>query len=259
MMQRRSVCALALGIVIAALSLVDGSGFALAQDPQAGIQEQLDRIEQKLDSLIERLGSAEEENAAAKGNGIQPSAGSDHAKGNDAAPSPDNDAPDGYQRGAVAIARIAPARKDELTEIPADSVGSFVYTGGAIPLSDLSRNGVRYPDLAAVELQGWLKVAEAGRTQLAVEYRATTGYNVVASPGCIASLWLEDRLIGSQNGEIPMPATKERTVSFIFGADLQPGLYKFRAWLACTKPRDLRILNAQLLIKTPAENESSHG
>ena len=50
-----------------------------------------------------------------------------------------------------------------------------------------------------------------------------------------------------------MPATKERTVSFIFGADLQPGLYKFRAWLACTKPRDLRILNAQLLIKTPAE------
>lgn len=50
-----------------------------------------------------------------------------------------------------------------------------------------------------------------------------------------------------------MPAREQKTVSFLFGADLQPGLYKLRAWLACTEPRDLRVLNAQLLIKTPAD------
>ena len=50
-----------------------------------------------------------------------------------------------------------------------------------------------------------------------------------------------------------MPAREEKTISFIFGADLQPGLYKLRAWLACTKPRDLRVLNALPLIKTPAD------
>src|SRR5207248_1025123 len=112
----------------------------------------------------------------------------------------------GYKRGALAIARDAPTDTGKLSEIPADGIGSFVYTGGAIPLSELSRNGVLYSGLTAVELQGWLKVKEPGRTQLAVEYDATTGFNVFSNPGCIASLWLEDRSIGSQHGEIPMPA-----------------------------------------------------
>ncbi|BCH19879.1 hypothetical protein MesoLjLa_67300 (plasmid) [Mesorhizobium sp. L-2-11] len=240
--------ALALGIAIAALSFVDGSGVALAQDQQAATQKQLDRIEQKLDSLIERLGTAGQQSS--NGNDRLPATGNDGAKKQgfyDAGASQD------YQRGALAIARVAPAKKDDLPEIPADSVGSFVYIGGAIPLNELSRNGVLYTGLTSVELQGWLKVTEPGRTQLAVEYRATTGSNVFVNAGCIASLWLEDRSIGSQHGEIPMPAREQKTVSFLFGADLQPGLYKLRAWLACTEPRDLHALNAQLLIKTPAD------
>ncbi|WP_292536866.1 hypothetical protein [Mesorhizobium sp.] len=240
--------ALALGIAIAALSFVAGSSFALAQDRQGGTQEQLDRIEQKLDSLIERLGTARQQSS--NGNHSLPATGNDGAKKQ---ASSEGDTSQGYQRGALAIARVAPARKDNLSEIPADSIGSFVYVGGAIPLSEPSRNGVLYTGLTSVELQGWLKVSEPGRTQLAVEYHATTGSNVFTNPGCIASLWLEDRLIGSQHGEIPMPAKEQKTVSFIFGADLQPGLYKLRAWLACTEPRDLHALNAQLLIKTPAD------
>lgn len=249
MMQRKSVGGLVLGIAIAALSFAEGSGFALAQDQQAATQKQLDRIEQKLDTLIERLGTAGQQTSS-NGKDSLPSTGNDGARKQVAS---EGDTSQGYQRGALAIARVAPARKDNLPDIPADSVGSFVYIGGAIPLSELSRNGVVYPGLAAVELQGWLKVTQPGRTQLAVEYLATTGSNVFGNAGCIASLWLEDRSIGSQHGEIPMPAREQKTVSFLFGADLQPGLYKLRAWLACTEPRDLHALNAQLLIKTPAD------
>ncbi|RUX25164.1 hypothetical protein EOA13_28155 [Mesorhizobium sp. M7A.F.Ca.US.011.01.1.1] len=249
MMQRKSVGRLALGIAIAALSFVEGSGFALAQDQQAN-QQQLDRIEQKLDRIIEHLGIPGQDGASAKSNGSLPATANDGAKKQ---ASSEAGASQGYQRGALAIARVAPAKKDDLPEIPADSVGSFVYIGGAIPLNELSRKGVLYTGLTSVELQGWLKVAEPGRTQLAVEYRATTGSNVFVNAGCIASLWLEDRSIGSQHGEIPMPAREQKSVSFIFGADLHPGLYKLRAWLACTEPRDLHVLNAQLLIKTPAD------
>ncbi|RWE18835.1 MAG: hypothetical protein EOS41_31235, partial [Mesorhizobium sp.] len=64
---------------------------------------------------------------------------------------------------------------------------------------------------------------------------------------------LEDRPIGSRRGEIPMPAREEKTVSLVYGADLQPGLYKLRAWLACTPPRDLRKLSAVMLIKSPGD------
>lgn len=249
MMQRKSVGGLGLGIAIAALIFGEGPGFALAQDRQPETRKQLDRIERKLDSLIEHLGITGQGGASAKSNDSLPASGNDGAK----QASSEGGASQAYQRGALAIARVAPAKKDDLPEIPADSVGSFIYIGGAIPLSEQSRNGVLYTGLTSVELQGWLKIAEPGRTQLAVEYRATTGSNVFGNAGCIASLWLEDRSIGSQHGEIPMPAREQKSVSFIFGADLQPGLYKLRAWLACTEPRDLRALYAQLLIKTPGD------
>ena len=253
MMHGKNVGALMLALAIAAAAFIGGSCLALAQDPQGGSEKQLDRIEQKLDRIIEHLGITESDSSSAKADNIRPSIGNDPSKAKNPTLPGTADAPQNYERGAVAIARVAPARTKDLAEIPADSIGGFIYIGGAIPLSELSRNGVVYPDLAAVELQGWLKVAEPGRTQLAVEYRITTGSNAIISPGCIASMWLEDRSIGSQEGEIPMPAREQKTKSFIFGADLQPGLYKLRAWLACTKPRDLRVLNAMLLIKTPAD------
>jgi hypothetical protein len=236
----------------AALVFLAAAGTALAQSNEAPTKEQLDRIEQKLDRIIERLGIAGA--PAPENTGIQPSLTDDDlSKTSDIPPPPGVATPQSYQRGTVAIARVAPERANALSDIPADSIGSFVYSGGAIPLSELSRSGVRYASLAAVELQGWLKVTEAGRTQLAVEYRATTGANAYASPDCIASLWLEDRPIGSERGEIPVPAREEKTISLVFGADLRPGLYRARIWIACTPVRDLRKLNAELLIKSPAD------
>ena len=136
--------------------------------------------------------------------------------------------------------------------IPADSVGGFVYDGGPVALNDLSAKGVRYAGLAGLELQGWLKMTAAGRTQLAVEYRATTGGNAVIPPSCLATAWLEDRAIGAETGQIPAPAREVKTIDLILGADLQPGLYRLKLWTACTPTRDLK-LNAEVLIKNPAD------
>jgi hypothetical protein len=218
-----------------------------------GTAERLDRIEQKLDQVLERLdATAAPGKALIADTAIPPS--HDGEETVTAAPDARSPAdPETYKAGAVAIARAAPARPNALPEIPPDSVGSFVYIGGAIPLSELSRSGVRYTGVAAVELQGWLKVIEPGRTQIGVEYRATTGSNVYIPASCIASVWLEDRAIGSERGDIPMPAREQKTISLVLGADLQPGLYRLRVWSACTPPRDLRQLNAELLIKSPSD------
>ena len=236
---------------------------AIAQDDGGPGQQQLDRIEQKLDRILERLDAVEapknpsKAGATALPSPSEPAGASPElsSKTAGATSGKAQAAADGaaYQPGAVAIAHAAPERASELANIPADSIGGFLYTGGAIPLHDLSAKGVRYTGLAAVELQGWLKVAEAGRTQLAVEYRTVTGGNAIVYPDCIAAVWLEGRSIGSQREKIPMPARQEKTVSLILGADLQPGLYRMRVWAACTPPRDLRQLNAELLIKSPGD------
>lgn len=226
----------------------------IAQEGSGGTtDERLERIEQKLDRILERLDAVEApKEAIAAGTTILPSS-TGEANASDISPPPGVATPEPYKAGAVAIARAAPERQNALAEIPADSLGSFVYAGGAIPLSELSRKGVRYTGLAAVELQGWLKVTEPGRTQLGVEYRAVTGSNAIAEPACIASVWLEGRSIGSERGEISMPAREEKIISLVFGADLQPGLYRLRVWSACTPTRDLRQLNAELLIKGPSD------
>lgn len=244
---------------LAATTLLAAAGQVLAQENAAdATKQQLDRIEQKLDRILERLDTAEQPGGSiAAGAAILPSPAADAASGNagDIPPPPGvaESASTAYKPGAVAIAHAAPERQNALAEIPADSVGSFVYSGGAIPLNELSRSGVRYTGLAAVELQGWLKVDEPGRTQLGVEYRAVTGANAIANPACIASIWLEGRSIGTERGEIPMPAREQKTISLILGADLQPGLYRIKVWSACTPTRNLRQLNAELLIKSPSD------
>ena len=169
-----------------------------------------------------------------------------------AAPAVLNTAEASYQPGAVAIVHAAPDRPRDLQAIPADSVGGFIYDGGPVALNDLRAKGVRYAGLAGLELQGWLKVTTAGRTQLAVEYRATTGGNAVIPPSCLATAWLEDRAIGAETGEIPAPAREVKTIDLILGADLQPGLYRLKLWTACTPTRDLK-LNAEVLLKNPAD------
>ena len=244
---KSKLAACAIGLAIAGNCF--GNGSALAQDGATrDVNERLERIEQKLDRILDHLGLEGERQGVAAGMTILPSV---EADASDIPPPPGVADPEPYKAGAIAIARPAPEKQSALDEIPADSVGSFVYTGGAIPLNELSRNGVRYPGLAAVELQAWLKVTQPGRTQIGVEYRATTGTSILFDPTCVASMWLEDRSIGSQREKIPITARGEKTILLVFGADLQPGLYRLRVWSACTPARDLRGLNAELLIKTP--------
>jgi hypothetical protein len=214
---------------------------ARAQTPPASIDQRLDRIDGKLDEILRRLNAA------------SPPAGQTAPSPAAATPAVPNPAQASYQPGAVAIVHAAPDWPRDLQAIPADSVGGFVYDGGPVPLNDLSAKGVRYAaGLTGLELQGWLKVTTAGRTQLAVEYRATTGSNAFTPPSCLATAWLEDRAIGAETGQIPAPAREVKTIDLILGADLQPGLYRLKLWTACTPTRDLR-LNAELLIKNPAD------
>src|SRR5271166_2700541 len=138
-----------LALAVAALMAVS----ARAQTPPASLDQRLDRIDSKLDEILRRLDAAS-----------SPAAPSPAA----AAPAvPNTAAQASYQPGAVAILHAAPAKPRDSQAIPADSVGGFVYDGGPVTLNNLSAKGVRYAGLTSLELQGWLKVTIAGRTQLA--------------------------------------------------------------------------------------------
>ena len=172
---------------------------ARAQTPPASLDQRLDRIENKLDEILRRLNAAS-----------PPPAGQDAPSPAPAAPAIPNAAQASYQPGAVAIVHAARDKPRDLQSIPADSVGGFVYDGGPVALNDLRARGVRYAGLAGLELQGWLKVTTAGRTQLAVEYRATTGGNAAIPPSCLAAAWLEDRAIGAGPARFRRPPAKRR-------------------------------------------------
>ena len=228
-------------------------GAALAQqappppapaDPALTTDQRLDRIEGKLDEILRLLGARQPAPLGKPADAPAPPA----AAANAAAAPIDASA---YRAGAIAIVHQAPDYARDLQQIPADSIGGFVYSGGAIPLHDLKGKGVRFAGLAGLELQGWLKVAVPGRTQIAVEFRGgDPNFNGVSD--CNANVWLEGRSIGAQNGEMAFPATAEKVIDLNFGADLQPGLYRLRLWAVCTPIRDLK-LNAEVLIKGPSD------
>lgn len=165
------------------------SSFIALVAPDA-LQEQLDRIEAKLDALLSRL----EPEAA----GPEAEAGSDSQA---AVPEPEDQpavaAPERYAPGAIAVVRAAPTEARRFGEVPADSVGGFVYTGGSIVPSDLSDRGVRYTGLAGIKLQGWLRATGPGRTQIAADLQIgfSKGANS-ALPGLFTA-WLEGQSIGN--------------------------------------------------------------
>ena len=61
---------------------------------------------------------------------------------------------------------LRPATAVAAHEIPADSVGGFIYTGGSLQLADLKDHGVHYTGLTGVEWQGWLRARDSGRYEL---------------------------------------------------------------------------------------------
>ena len=215
--------------------------FGLSACSRGDETARLDRIDKRLDALERRL------DAAAPG----PAPATAHTSFTGAA-SAVNAAT--YSPGAIAVVHAAPTNPRLLSEVPPDSVGGFIYTGGPLTLHDLSARGVRYTGLAGVELQGWLKATEAGRYQFGADLHGTPG-GVIVGATCVLELWLEDRVVGSQQSVLPPPSGpgEERT-SLVVGADLQPGLYKLRLWTACTTPeaRGARI-TADVLIKAPSD------
>jgi hypothetical protein len=201
----------------------------------------LDRIEHRLDALEQRLGA-----------GASPSARPAPAVG---APAASRGNTSSYAPGAVAVVHAAPANARQIEEAPGDSVGGFVYTGGPITLHDLSAQGVRYTGLAGIELQGWLKTTEAGRYELGEDLHGFPG-GVIIGANCVLEAWLEDRVIGSQQGVLTIPDNSggEQRLSLVTGANLQPGLYKLRLWAVCSSaaPRAARI-TVDLLLKSPSD------
>lgn len=237
-----------LACFVVALSLTTLVAPAHAQQPappSSGDNTQLDRIERKLDEVLRRLNAANPPSPAPAGAPeklpVTPAL---------AATSAD------YKPGALAIVHAAPTTARAIAEVPADSVGGFVYSGGALPFYDLSGRGVRYVGPVGIELQGWLKAAESGRYQIAEELRGQFG-NTPFGVDCLFAAWLEDRQLGIERTALNPSIGQEREpkATLVLGADLQPGLYKLRIWTAClpgARPRDVKV-TADLLIKAPSD------
>jgi hypothetical protein len=221
----------------ASLALLLLATTAHAEEAPSPDKAQLDRIEGKLDQLLQRLGL-----------GPLPSPAPEQAA--TAAPVVDSTA---YAPGAIAVIHPAPATTRVLAEVPPDSVGGFVYTGGPMTLHDLSDRGVRYAGLAGLELQGWLKVTAPGRAQLGADYRGSFGQAVLFGTDCLLEAWLEGHQIGQESTRLVPGPDRIGSASLVLGADLQPGLYQLRLWTACLPiagPSPVRI-TLDLLLKTP--------
>lgn len=202
--------------------------------PESDLEKRVSALEQKADALSKAAPAAPSPPAPAP-SGAAPLA----------APSPA--APVTYRPGAMAIAHAAPLHASQLDRIPADTIGSFVYTGGGMPLDDLSPQGVRYVGLAGVELQGWLKADKPGRYQIGADLQATK--IDIAPPSCLLQGWIEDRLIG--NAAVDLTGTGgQASGTPLFGADLTPGVYKLRLWAVCAAERRAHT-TATILLKAP--------
>ena len=224
-MSRFSLTGFVAGIVIS------GTTPAPAQSPPT----QLDRIEQKLDTILHRLDQLQ---AGPSG----PSAGSP------ALPSP----PETMAAGAMAIIHAAPATQAAAREIPADSVGGFIYTGGSIQLADLTDRGVRYTGLMGVEWQGWLRARETGRYQLELD-GSTVSPNNYTNSSCVFAGWLEDHSIGVQEITPHSGLARPEPFTLVLGAELSPGLYKLRLWAVCTPSIGNQRVSVALLEKAPSD------
>jgi len=210
-------------------------GNAFAEQPAPPRDAQLDRIERKLDDVLKRL-----------------DAGGAPAQ-TEKAPESENSA--NYRPGALAIVHAAPSSTRLLSEIPVDSVGGFTYSGGPIALHDLNSRGVNFSGLAGIELQGWLKVKQAGRMQFVADLHGTLAPNMFVPPECLLQIWLEDRLVGPERATLAPDKNRDAKASMLIGAEVEPGLYKFRLWTACAaaqNPNSARV-TLDLLIKSPGD------
>jgi hypothetical protein len=209
---------------------------------------QLDRIEHKLDELLQRLDAPH----------AQPSAtaqGSAASLGVIPSPAPITtpaSPPEAYKPGALAIMRAAPRDPNSLPTIPADSVGGFVYAGGLIRFTEIATHGVRYVGPVGAEIQGWLRAREAGRYEIATDLSASLTTNANSPPTCFLQAWIEDRSLGQKTLFVTPKSGLEADATLVLGAELQPGLYRLRVWTVCTEPPGITT-TSDLLLKAPSE------
>jgi hypothetical protein len=129
-------------IPVAAIALL-----SIASAPAETPSTQLDHIEQKLDTLLQRLDQPSPGQATGVQSAVSP--GQTSPSGRKPLPSP---ATETMAAGVVAIIHPAPVTPAAAREIPVDAVGGFTYTGGSIQLADLTARGVRYAGLTGVDL-----------------------------------------------------------------------------------------------------------
>jgi hypothetical protein len=216
---------------------------ASAQTPSP----QLDRIEQKLDMILHRLDQLQPGQAAGAQSTPPPS-----APGPAASPGAGVSTPETLAAGAVAIIHAAPTTPLAAHEIPADSVGGFIYTGGTLPLADLKDRGVHYAGLTGVEWQGWLRTTETGRYEFELDGNIVSARNFTSST-CVFAGWLEDRSIGVQEATPSSGLDRPAEFSLVLGAALSPGLYKLRLWAVCTPSVPDQRVSVTLLEKAPSD------
>ena len=224
------------------------AGHAQAPGSAPPGQSQLDRIEGKLDEVLRRLDQPRPQlPGAIQGQGTLSGSNPSPAPGEPPAPSLA-----AYKPGALGVAHPAPKDINSLSEVPADSVGGFVYAGGSIALTDIRTRSVRYAGPAGVEIQGWLKAKEAGRYQIGTDLNAHFGNGAVLAPTCFLQAWLEGRSLDQRSVLVSHPGSNDANASLVLGAELQPGLYRLRIWTACTAPPSVAT-TSELLLKAPSD------
>jgi len=217
--------------------------------PASSSPSQLDRIENKLDEVLRRLDQPRPQPSGAAQGQATPPAATTPSPASGAAPAA---SPGVYKPGALAVARPAPKDVNSLSEVPPDTVGGFAYEGGPIALTDIRTRGVRYAGPAGAEIQGWLKVKEAGRYQLGTDLTARFAIDALIAPTCFLQAWLEGRSLDQRSVLVARPANREASASLVLGAELQPGIYRLRVWTACTAPQGVTT-TSELLLKAPSE------
>ncbi len=212
-------------------------------------QSQLDRIEGKLDEVLRRLDQLQQNPLRAVQGKATPSATSNYSPATGEPPASSQAA---YKPGALAVAHPAPKDVNSLSEVPADDVGGFVYEGGPIALTDIRGRGVRYAGPVGMEIQGWLRAKEAGRYEIGTDLNAHFAFGGMVAPICFLQAWLEGRSLDQRSTPVSHPGSNDADASLVLGANLQPGLYRLRAWTACTAPPHVTI-TSELLLKAPSE------
>jgi hypothetical protein len=61
-------------------------------------------------------------------------------------------------------------------------------------------------------------------------YQTALSLLLAVPPECLLEIWLEDRLVGPERATLAPDKNRDAKASMLIGAEVEPGLYKFRLW-----------------------------